>query len=200
MTDTYYKRNKSRVLARQKAKREMETEEQRDERRRYFADYRACNEKMLKHQGRVKYAENREKILAEAAAKRRAAGIKPRVVLPPVPADRPWRVWKKKKRSGTSRQWMHARRRARDVGVPYDRAIEKIPFPAICPVLGIPLSREADAPLASRPSIDRMVPEKGYVVGNVRIISFRANTLKSDATVDEVRRVLLYTEEAELLS
>lgn len=45
-----------------------------------------------------------------------------------------------------------------------------------------------------KPSLDRVVPSLGYVKGNVRVISFRANRIKSDATADELRAVLSYTE------
>ena len=44
------------------------------------------------------------------------------------------------------------------------------------------------------PSLDRFVPNLGYVKGNIRVISFRANRLKSDATIDEMRQVLAYME------
>ena len=35
-------------------------------------------------------------------------------------------------------------------------------------------------------SIDRILPEKGYTVGNVEFISRKANTMKNDATIDEL--------------
>lgn len=40
------------------------------------------------------------------------------------------------------------------------------------------------------PSLDKIIPSLGYVPGNVRIISARANLLKNDATVDELRAIL----------
>jgi hypothetical protein len=36
------------------------------------------------------------------------------------------------------------------------------------------------------PTLDRIDNSKGYIVGNVWVISMRANRLKSDATVDEL--------------
>jgi hypothetical protein len=70
----------------------------------------------------------------------------------------------------------------------------RIDIPARCPVLGIPLTRGTGKPADSSPTIDKVVPEFGYVPGNIKVISFRANSIKRDATVDELRRVLAYTE------
>ena len=35
------------------------------------------------------------------------------------------------------------------------------------------------------PTLDKFIPSKGYVKGNVQIISWRANSLKSDGSPDE---------------
>ena len=85
------------------------------------------------------------------------------------------------------------RSRAKRKGIPFDIQREDIHVPEHCPVLGIPIffepvGRRGGTP--NSPSIDRIVPELGYVKGNVRIISNRANTLKNDATVEELERVL----------
>ena len=37
--------------------------------------------------------------------------------------------------------------------------------------------------------IDRIDPKKGYVKGNIIVVSMRANRIKTDATVDEIRKV-----------
>jgi uncharacterized protein YejL (UPF0352 family) len=39
------------------------------------------------------------------------------------------------------------------------------------------------------PQLDRLVPELGYVVGNVAVISRLANTIKSNATPQQIRAV-----------
>ncbi len=55
----------------------------------------------------------------------------------------------------------------------------------LCPVLGIPMCTTSDQ-LSNLQSIDRIKPELGYIQGNVRIISHRANTLKSNANSKEL--------------
>lgn len=42
---------------------------------------------------------------------------------------------------------------------------------------------------ANSPSLDRIEPDLGYVAGNAIVISNRANRLKSDATIDELRAI-----------
>ena len=40
------------------------------------------------------------------------------------------------------------------------------------------------------PSLDRIIPKKGYVEGNVIIVSDLANRIKADATLDEIKKVV----------
>lgn len=64
------------------------------------------------------------------------------------------------------------------------------PVPEVCPVLGIKIQGNVVAgPLDSSPSIDRLIPHLGYIPGNVRIISNRANRLRSDGTARELKLV-----------
>ena len=49
-------------------------------------------------------------------------------------------------------------------------------------------------PTENSPSVDRVVPSLGYVKGNVHVISHRANSMKSDATIENVRALLAYME------
>ena len=39
------------------------------------------------------------------------------------------------------------------------------------------------------PSIDRINPKKGYVKENIIVVSMKANRIKTDATVEEIRKV-----------
>jgi hypothetical protein len=60
-------------------------------------------------------------------------------------------------------------------------------------VLGIPLDFSCVGKSKdSSPTLDRFYPNKGYVKNNIAIMSWRANTLKCDATVDELEKVVLW--------
>jgi hypothetical protein len=67
------------------------------------------------------------------------------------------------------------------------------------PVLGLKLnyacSETKDGKQTRDPakaSIDKLIPELGYVPGNVFIVSWRANNLKSNSTIEELEKVLDY--------
>lgn len=47
------------------------------------------------------------------------------------------------------------------------------------------------------PSLDRIVPERGYVRGNVVIVSFRANRAKSDLTIAELKQLVEFYKQFE---
>ncbi len=72
---------------------------------------------------------------------------------------------------------------------------EFYPLPTHCPVLGIELNYMSTKLGDSSPSLDRLVPSLGYVSGNVKLISMKANRLKAHGTVEELRLVLKYMEE-----
>ena len=76
------------------------------------------------------------------------------------------------------RIWARVRSRALKEGIPFTIEPVDIPeLPAYCPALGTPLSYLGESQHRSRSaSLDRIVPELGYVPGNVRILGMRANT------------------------
>jgi hypothetical protein len=82
----------------------------------------------------------------------------------------------------------NARNRAKKTGLDFNLTRENMPpIPDTCPVLGIPIVMLGS--MDNSPSIDRISHELGYVVGNVRWISWRANNLRSDGTAEELRLV-----------
>ena len=64
-----------------------------------------------------------------------------------------------------------------------------VPDNMICPVLGIKMEIGEKNQSINSPSIDRIIPEKGYVPGNIIVVSNKANGIKSNATPDEIIKV-----------
>ena len=83
--------------------------------------------------------------------------------------------------------WHNAKHRASKQGLPFTIELDDVKIPSKCPVLGLAITMGRGRPENSSPTIDRIVPSKGYVPGNIVVISYRANRLKSDATVAELQ-------------
>ena len=86
-----------------------------------------------------------------------------------------------------------AKARAKKNNLAFNIEISDIVIPEYCPVLGIKLKRARGekGPKAFSPSLDRINNKLGYIKGNVRIISFRANSLKKDAEIEELEKIIL---------
>jgi hypothetical protein len=82
-----------------------------------------------------------------------------------------------------------ARTRAEKKGLPFNLTLSDIVIPSLCPVLGIPLVVGVGCATDCSPTLDRILPELGYVRGNIAVISRRANIIKSNATAEEIERV-----------
>lgn len=88
-----------------------------------------------------------------------------------------------------------AKSRAGKVGIAFNLAFEDIEWPQFCPMLGIRINyglkgrrnRGDDSP-----SLDRTIPSLGYTKGNVVVLSWRANRIKYDSTIDEIEKLLVY--------
>ena len=103
----------------------------------------------------------------------------------------------------------NAKHRAKDKNIPFNIDLDYIrsmvgenaELASHCPVFGIPLEwscqrNQGRGPHPYAPSIDRIDPERGYVKGNIKIISFRANQIKSDASPSELKLVAAYCSKA----
>lgn len=107
-----------------------------------------------------------------------------------VPNIKPGRMGFKHTRQ--SRLLGDVKRRAKVAGEPCDLEIADLETPDFCPALGIPLDWNAGVRADNLPSIDKVRPELGYTKGNVRMISYRANRLKSDASAEDIEGILRY--------
>jgi hypothetical protein len=61
-----------------------------------------------------------------------------------------------------------------------------------CPYLNIKLIiGDVFPPLDNNPSIDRIDPSRGYVKGNVEVVSLLANRIKSNASPSDIMKVAI---------
>lgn len=82
----------------------------------------------------------------------------------------------------------NAKTRAKKRQEPCTITVEDIVIPERCPILGIPLAVNTGLLGPGSPSLDRFDPSLGYVPGNVWVISHRANSMKNDASPEELRQ------------
>lgn len=104
---------------------------------------------------------------------------------------RKWeREWRRQwyKNNPEKRLLQGARKRAKEKGLPCTITEKDIIIPQYCPYLGIKL--ETSSPRGSSRanvySLDKIIPELGYVPGNIEVISHLANTMKSNATIEQL--------------
>lgn len=87
------------------------------------------------------------------------------------------------KKNPKKRMMAQVKSRCKRRNIFFDLVPEDVEIPTHCPVLGIPLDkRDAD----HHPSLDRFDNTKGYTKDNVNVISFRANHLKNDGSMEEI--------------
>ena len=78
-------------------------------------------------------------------------------------------------------------------GIPFSLKFDDMYWPEFCPVLGIELNYYRKGKMTENsPSFDRVDNTLGYTPENTRIISMRANRLKSDGTEEEHRKIAAY--------
>lgn len=129
--------------------------------------YRQAHKEEISRKGKAYYEENKE--LLKSKARRRYWDIQ----LP-------------------QRLLNSARYRARQQGLVCTITLEDIRVPERCPILNVVLRPNTGKQSEDSPTLDRIDSKLGYVPGNVAVISWRANSLKSDASVEEVECLLAY--------
>lgn len=83
-----------------------------------------------------------------------------------------------------------AKNRALKFNLPFDLDLSDIIIPEVCPLLEITLCKGEGSVQTSSPSLDRIIPDKGYVKGNVWVISHRANMLKNSSSLEELELII----------
>lgn len=100
-----------------------------------------------------------------------------------------------RKRDPLARLYAYTRNRAKKQDIPFTIEMSDIVLPISCPVLGITLvptlgnGKGSGLSKETAPSVDRIDNDKGYIPGNVVVVSWRANRIKSDATPAELERI-----------
>lgn len=88
-----------------------------------------------------------------------------------------------------------AKMRAKRKGLTFTILKSDIVIPENCPILGIPIDNAARGRASyNSPSIDRIDNARGYEPSNVHVISHRANSLKSNATLKELKAIVAFLE------
>ena len=85
--------------------------------------------------------------------------------------------------------WKKAKHRANKNGIEFSIEEQDVIIPDVCPILGIPLFVSTSLWSNNSPSLDRIDNTKGYVSGNIAVISFLANSFKSDHDLEEMERM-----------
>ena len=88
-----------------------------------------------------------------------------------------------------------AKKRAKLKNLEFNITFEDVYIPEFCPVLGIELFVSSGTRSPNSPSLDRIDNSKGYTKDNIMVISLRANQIKNDASVDELKAIVKYIEE-----
>jgi hypothetical protein len=86
--------------------------------------------------------------------------------------------------------WDKARSRAKKGQLPFNIEVKDVIIPEVCPILEMPLKVLGLRNGHQCPTIDRVDNSKGYVKGNIVVISYRANSIKRDATLDELEKLV----------
>lgn len=140
-----------------------------------------------RNRAKVRYSQSRETILAERAAWRRTDAGKAAI------RNQRFRVKESAKRlrirylstaRGNAISLLGlAKRRARASEILFTLRVEDI-LPAleagVCEATGIPFSRYDQGRSPFTPSLDRRIPEKGYVPGNVQVVVWALNAMRGD--------------------
>ena len=83
--------------------------------------------------------------------------------------------------------------RCKKKGIEFDLKFEDLEIPDYCPVFGTEINYNGGRGLCTcSPTIDRLDPDGPYTKDNVMIVSYRANRIKSDASIPELCAVIQY--------
>jgi len=88
---------------------------------------------------------------------------------------------------------LNIKSRAKRMGTEFNLDWQDIDIPILCPALGIPILVGTNdgmktGPSPHSPSVDRIDNDKGYIKGNIQVLSHKANTMKNSASPQQLVR------------
>jgi hypothetical protein len=88
---------------------------------------------------------------------------------------------------------IHAKFRAKKAGIAFEESLFEIVIPPECPCCGLPFDfKKESARWLRSPSLDRLDSREGYTAKNTGVLCWRCNSLKKDATLDELEKLVAY--------
>ena len=104
--------------------------------------------------------------------------------------------WNRRAKNSLKGIWQAAKRRAAKNGIEFSITEQDIAdvWRDTCPIFGITLKRNQERAKDNSPSLDRINNDKGYVPGNIAIVSQKFNTMKRELTPTVLRLMLQYIE------
>jgi hypothetical protein len=147
----------------------------------YHREYYQRNKERKREQGRLWEMRNRDKVRSYAKNRRdRLIKENPQKLRE---AQKKWEDNNPEKILLKS-----AKNRAKQRGLEFNIELEDIVIPDFCPLLEIKLVKRVagHGPKDSSPSLDRIDSSKGYIKGNVWVISALANRIKTNATPEQI--------------
>ena len=147
----------------------------------YMKNYGQKNADIISHKRKRRYQENREQELKKMRERRKLMGWK-------------WNETRRQrhKENPLLEMYQSAKTRAKRKGLDFKLNPDDLTLPDKCPVLGIPLIVSEETASNNSPTIDRIDNSKGYIPGNIIIISFKANTIKNTASIEDLQKVLTF--------
>ena len=182
----YREENKEKIKERSKKYREENKEKMRE----YKKKYNEENKEKVEEWRKKYYQENKEKI--KEYNEENKEKIKARRKKYREENKEKLREYNKKYNEENKERYMASttKHRAKKKNIPYDIDEDYLksiwPEDNKCPALGLEFSRTGEGLKSTSLSLDRLVPELGYVKGNVAIVSMLANRIMTDATPDQV--------------
>jgi hypothetical protein len=169
----YYLKNRKRILNKV-AKYRVENHEK------VLACQRECyrkNPSVMKEYQKKYYADNQKVV----DARNKDYSIKHRQEI---------KAWSKSRVAAN--MFYHAKRRAKLKGYPFNISLDDIVIPKRCPALGCLMTPGTHQRHEQSPTLDKIIPSLGYVKGNIQVICHRANWLKGNASLKELKLLVHY--------